>query len=295
MKPSVVFIGVGNMGRPMAMRVAQAGFSLAVADVRAESLAPFADLGLATATRPTQLPGEVVVTMLPTDKDVADALFGDGGALELPRAAVIDMSSSAPQGTLDIAARLAKGDVAFLDVPVSGGVPRAKTGELTAMAGGDAATIEAYRPLLETMCASVRRVGAVGAGVTMKALNNFLSASAMWAACEALVAGSKAGLDPATMVDVWSTSTARSHAVDVKLRQAVLPRTFDYGFALGLMAKDLGIAAQIARQYDVAAPMIAQTQANFSLAADSLGPQADLTTILQLIERWSGFSVPATT
>ena len=295
MKPSVVFIGVGNMGRPMAMRVAQAGFSLAVADVRAESLAPFADLGLATATRPTQLPGDVVVTMLPTDKDVADALFGDGGALELPRAAVIDMSSSAPQGTLDIAARLAKRDVAFLDVPVSGGVPRAKTGELTAMAGGDAATIEAYRPLLETMCASVRRVGAVGAGVTMKALNNFLSASAMWAACEALVAGSKAGLDPATMVDVWSTSTARSHAVDVKLRQAVLPRTFDYGFALGLMAKDLGIAAQIARQYDVAAPMIAQTQANFSLAADSLGPQADLTTILQLIERWSGFSVPATT
>jgi 3-hydroxyisobutyrate dehydrogenase len=293
--PSVVFIGVGNMGRPMAMRVSQAGFSLTVADVRAESLAPFADLGVATATRPAELAGDVVLTMLPTDKDVADALFGDGGALELPRAAVIDMSSSAPQGTLDIAARLAKRNVAFLDVPVSGGVPRARTGELTAMAGGDAATIEAYRPLLETMCASVRRVGAVGAGVTMKALNNFLSASAMWAACEALVAGSKAGLDPATMVDVWSTSTARSHAVDVKLRQAVLPRTFDYGFALGLMAKDLGIAAQIARQYDVAAPMIAQTQANFSLAADSLGPQADLTTILQLIERWSGFSVPATT
>jgi 3-hydroxyisobutyrate dehydrogenase len=278
----------------MAMRVAQAGFALSVADVRAESLAPFADLGRATATRPAELAGDVVLTMLPTDTDVADALFGVGGALELPRAAVIDMSSSAPQGTLDIAARLAKRNVAFLDVPVSGGVPRAKTGELTAMAGGEAATIDAYRPLLETMCASVRRVGDVGAGVTMKALNNFLSASAMWAACEALVAGAKAGLDPATMVDVWSTSTARSHAVDVKLRGAVLPRTFDYGFALGLMAKDLGIAAQIARRHDVAAPMIAQTQANFSLAADSLGPQADLTTILQLIERWSGFSVPAT-
>src|ERR1700681_1392209 len=127
------------MGRPMAMRVAQAGFSLRVADARAESLAPFADLGLATATRPAELAGDVVLTMLPTDTDVADALFGDGGALE--RAAVIDMSSSAPQGTLDIAARLAKRNVAFLDVPVSGGVPRAKTGELTAMAGGDAAPI----------------------------------------------------------------------------------------------------------------------------------------------------------
>lgn len=294
MTPSVVFIGVGNMGGPMAMRLAEAGFSLAVADVRAETLAPFADRGVATGTRPAELRGDVVVTMLPTDGHVSDALFGDGGALELPREAVIDMSSSAPQGTLDIAARLAKRKISFLDVPVSGGVPRAKTGELTAMAGGDAATIEAYRPLLETMCASVRRVGDVGAGVTMKALNNFLSASAMWAACEALVAGSKAGLDPATMVDVWSTSTARSHAVDVKLRKAVLPRTFDYGFALGLMAKDLGIAAQIARRNDVAAPMIAQTQAIFSLAAEALGSQADLTTVLTLIERWSGFAVPAT-
>ena len=292
-KPSVVFIGLGNMGGPMAMRLADAGFAPAVADVRPEALAGFAQRGLATGTRPAELPGAVVVTMLPTDRHVRDALFGDGGALAIPREAVIDMSSSAPRGTLEIAAELAKRKTAFLDVPVSGGVPRAKTGELTAMAGGDAATIEAYRPLLETMCANVRRVGDVGAGVTMKALNNFLSASALWAACEALVAGAKAGLDPATMVAVWSTSTARSHAVDVKIPQAILPRTFDYGFALGLMAKDLGIAAEIARQNDVAAPMIAQVQATFSLAADALGPHADLTTVLTLIERWSAYSVPA--
>jgi 3-hydroxyisobutyrate dehydrogenase len=236
-----------------------------------------------------------VVTMLPTDVNVADALFGDGGALSLPRRAVVDMSSSAPRGTLAIAARLAERGVAFLDVPVSGGVPRAKTGELTAMAGGDAATLETYRPLLETMCANVRLVGGTGAGVTMKALNNFLSASALWASCEALVAGAKAGLDPQTMIDVWSTSTARSHAVDVKIPKAVLPRTFDYGFALGLMAKDLGIAAGIARQNDVAAPMIAQTHAAFALAADALGPTAALTTIVTLIERWSAFTLPAST
>jgi 3-hydroxyisobutyrate dehydrogenase len=293
-KPSVLFIGLGNMGVPMATRLADAGFSLAVADLRTEPLAPFAQRGVPTGTHPAELPGAVVVTMLPTDAHVRDALLGAGGALEIPREAVIDMSSSAPRGTLEIAARLAKRKIAFLDVPVSGGVPRAKTGELTAMAGGDAATIEGYRPLLETMCANVRRVGDVGAGVTMKALNNFLSASAMWAACEALVTGAKAGLDPATMVEVWSTSTARSHAVDVKIPKAVLPRTFDYGFALGLMAKDLGIAAEIARQNDVAAPMIAQVQATFSLAADALGSQADLTTILTLIERWSAYSVPAT-
>lgn len=291
-KRSVLFVGLGNMGAPMAMRLADAGFSLAVADLRSVALAPFAQRGVPTGTHPAELPGSLVVTMLPTDTHVHEALFGEGGALAMPRDAVIDMSSSAPRGTLEIAARLAERTISFLDVPVSGGVSRAKTGELTAMAGGDAATIEAYRPLLETMCANVRRVGDVGAGVTMKALNNFLSASAMWAACEALVTGAKAGLDPQTMVDVWSTSTARSHAVDVKVPKAILPRTFDYGFALGLMAKDLGIAAEIARQNDVGAPMIAQAQATFSLAADALGPQADLTTILTLIERWSAFSVP---
>jgi 3-hydroxyisobutyrate dehydrogenase len=295
MEPSVLFIGLGNMGGPMSARIAAAGYPLAVSDLRAELLGAHAQRGAQTGTRPAELPGDVVVTMLPTDVNVAEALFGDGGALSLPRRAVIDMSSSAPRGTLAIAAQLAERGVAFLDVPVSGGVPRAKTGELTAMAGGDAATLETSRPLLETMCANVRLVGGVGAGVTMKALNNFLSASALWAACEALVAGAKAGLDPQTMIDVWSTSTARSHAVDVKIPKAVLPRTFDYGFALGLMAKDLGIAAGIARQNDVAAPMIAQTHAAFALAADALGETADLTTILTLIERWSAFALPATT
>jgi 3-hydroxyisobutyrate dehydrogenase len=294
-EPSVLFIGLGNMGGPMSARIAAAGYPLAVSDLRAELLGAHALRGVQTGTRPAELPGDVVVTMLPTDVNVADALFGDGGALSLPRRAVVDMSSSAPRGTLAIAARLAERGVAFLDVPVSGGVPRAKTGELTAMAGGDAATLETYRPLLETMCANVRLVGGTGAGVTMKALNNFLSASALWASCEALVAGAKAGLDPQTMIDVWSTSTARSHAVDVKIPKAVLPRTFDYGFALGLMAKDLGIAAGIARQNDVAAPMIAQTHAAFALAADALGPTADLTTIVTLIERWSAFTLPAST
>jgi 3-hydroxyisobutyrate dehydrogenase len=295
MEPSVLFIGLGNMGGPMSARLAAAGYPLAVSDLRSELLGVHAQRGAQTGTRPAELTGDVVITMLPTDVNVAEALFGDGGALARPRRAVIDMSSSAPPGTLAIAARLAERGVAFLDVPVSGGVPRAKTGELTAMAGGNAATLETYRPLLETMCANVRLVGGVGAGVTMKALNNFLSASALWASCEALVAGAKAGLDPQTMIDVWSTSTARSHAVDVKIPKAILPRTFDYGFALGLMAKDLGIAAGIARQNDVAAPMIAQTHAAFALAADALGETADLTTVLTLIERWSAFALPATT
>jgi 3-hydroxyisobutyrate dehydrogenase len=295
MDPSVLFIGLGNMGGPMASRIGAAGYPLAVSDLRPELLGVHAQRGAQTGTRPAELPGDVVITMLPTDANVAEALFGDAGALARSRRAVIDMSSSAPRGTVAIATRLADRGIAFLDVPVSGGVPRAKTGELTAMAGGDAATLETYRQLLETMCANVRLVGAIGAGVTMKALNNFLSASALWAACEALVAGAKAGLDPQTMVDVWSTSTARSHAVDVKIPNAVLPRTFDYGFALALMAKDLGIAAGIARQNDVAAPMIAQTHAAFALAADALGPTADLTAIHTLIERWSGFALPATT
>jgi 3-hydroxyisobutyrate dehydrogenase-like beta-hydroxyacid dehydrogenase len=127
----------------------------------------------------------------------------------------------------------------------------------------------------------------------MKALNNYLSAMALWSSCEALVVGARAGLSPQTMIDVWQTSTASSHAVNVKIPQAVLPRTFDYGFTLGLLAKDLGIAAQIAREQDVAAPFLGQLQATVGLAADALGFGADMTAMLQLVEKWSDFEVPA--
>lgn len=292
-EPSILFVGVGKMGRPMAQRLHAAGFPLTIADTAPAALAAFARDVPASAA-PAELAGELVITMLPTDHHVAEALFGAGGALERPRAAVIDMSSSAPAGSRRIAERLRERGIAFLDAPVSGGVPGATNGTLTSMIGGDAALLEAYRPVLEAMCKTLVHVGDVTAGVTMKALNNFLSAVALWATSEALVVGAKSGLDPQTMVDVWRTSSGTSHAVQVKVPAAVLPRTFDYGFSVGLMAKDLGIAAGIARDADVSAPLIAEHAATWALARDALGFDRDVTAVITLVEQWSNYEVPRT-
>jgi len=291
-EPSILFIGVGKMGRPMAHRLRGAGFPLAVADVAPAALAAF-EADVPRAAAPGSLAGDVVITMLPTDAHVWEALFGPGGALERPRRTVIDMSSSAPEGTRRIAARLAELGTDFIDAPVSGGVAGATSGKLSTMVGGAPALVDVCRPVLAAMCATIIPVGPVGAGVTMKALNNFLSAAALWATTEALVVGAKSGLDPQTMIDVWKQSTGTNHSVAVKVPAAMLPRTFDYGFSVGLMAKDLDIAAGIARDVDASAPVLAQSAASWALARDALGFDRDVTAILTLIEAWSKFEVPA--
>jgi 3-hydroxyisobutyrate dehydrogenase len=291
--PSIVFIGVGNMGAPMASRLIEAGHPLGVVDRSPAALEAFRLRGIPTAANASELDGEVAITMLPTDAHVREALLGSGGALARERRAVIEMSSSRPSATLALAAVLAEKKIALLDAPVSGGVPRAKTGELITMVGGSEDDVERYRPLLGAMCKTITHVGAIGAGHTMKALNNYLSSVALWASAEALLIGARAGLDPATMIDVWSKGTAASHAVQVKIPMAMLPRTFDYGFTLGLLAKDLDIAAGIARDLDVPVPMIATNERNWQLAKHELGANADYTSIIRLLERWSGFELPA--
>jgi 3-hydroxyisobutyrate dehydrogenase len=290
---TVLFIGVGRMGGPMARRLHAAGVKLAIADLSETALKPFAELGLHTSRFPDEMAGRVVITMLPTDVEVRQAMTGERGALKgEKREVLIDMSSSAPSATRALAEELAARGVAMLDSPVSGGVARARSGELTTMTGGDAEVFARYRPLLAHMCREIRHVGPVGAGDTMKALNNYLSAAALWASCEALLIGARAGLDPSLMVDVWKSSTARSHAVEVKIPAAVLGRSFDYGFTLGLMAKDLTIAARLARSLDMPAPLLAATEEHLLFAREALGHDADLTSLIRLLERWARFEMP---
>ncbi len=278
----------------MAARLHAAGVSLAVADLSEAALKPFAALGVETSRLPNELAGRTVITMLPSDVEVREAITGEHGALKgEKREVLIDMSSSAPGATRALAAELAAMGVVMLDSPVSGGVARARSGELTTMTGGDAEVFARCRPLLAHMCSAIRHVGPIGAGDTIKALNNYLSAAAMWASCEALLIGARAGLDPSVMVDVWRSSTARSHAVEVKIPAAVLGRSFDYGFTLGLMAKDLSIAARLARSLDIPAPLLAATEEHLLFARDALGHNADLTSLLTLLERWANFELPA--
>lgn len=277
----------------MATRLADAGIPLAVADLSATALERFAARGISTGTSGRDLPGDVVITMLPTDRHVREALVGESGALAaLKRKAVIDMSSSAPGATKALAAELGERGIAMMDAPVSGGVPKAKSGQLTTMVGGEAGVLERYRPLLAHMCANVKHVGPIGAGDTVKALNNFLSGVSLWAACEALLIGSRAGLDPQTMVEAWKTSSGGSNALETKIPGAILPRTFDWGFSLGLESKDVSIAARLARELDIPAPLLAHIEEIWLLAKSTFGADADFTMAMRVLEQWAGFEVP---
>lgn len=290
----ILFVGLGKMGQPMAKRLLAAGYSLAIADIVPTAFAAF-DPATPHSEKPGELDGDIVVTMLPTDTHVWAALFAPGGALDRPRRVVIDMSSSAPAGSRRISAELADRGVAFIDAPVSGGVRGAASGTLSCMVGGPTETLETCRPILEALCKRIVHVGAVGSGATAKALNNFLAATSLWAASEALVVGAKSGIDPATLVEVWKASSGASDAVNVKFPASILPRTFDYGFSVGLMAKDVGIAAGVARDMDVSAPLMAQIASTWALARDALSFEHDMTAVIQLIERWASFEVPPVT
>ncbi len=292
---SVLFIGAGNMGGPMATHLLDAGVPLAVADLSERALQPFAARDVPTATSAADLPGDVVITILPTDKHVREALLGSGGAIgKHKRTIVIEMTSAAPTATKRLAAELHELGIPLIDAPVSGGVRGAKGAKLTTMVGGDQKLFERYSPLLGLMCNNIRHVGAVGSGHTLKALNNFLSGVSLWATCEALLIGAKSGLDLQTMVDVIKTSSGQTNALDTKIVMSVLPRTFDYGFSMRLISKDISIAARLARELDVPAPVLAQAEENWMLAKSQLGEDADFSAVMRLLETWADYELPKT-
>lgn len=281
---SVLFIGAGRMGGLMAARLAAGGVPLAVADLADEAVAPFRDRGLPVATHGADLPGTVVITMLPTDRHVREALLGpDGACTRIPRAVVIDMSTAAPASTIALAADLAGQGSAVLDAPVSGGMAGARAGTLTAMIGGDPAAFARVRPLMELMCGEVVRVGPVGSGHVLKALNNYLSAATLWSATEALIVGQRLGLDPEVMLKVWSAGSGKSHATEVKLPHHVLTGTYDFGQTLELFCKDISIAADLARRADAQTPTLDALLATWTAARDALDGQQDITAIAKLL------------
>ena len=234
---TVAFIGLGMMGRPMAARLAEAGFKLRLYDLSQKAVSDFIGAhpsALATASPKAAAQGaDAVITMLPDGKIVRQALIeGRDPAREgmAAGAIAIDMSSSNPVDTQKLARDLAALGVALLDAPVSGGVKRAIDGSLSIMVGGNAADLERARPAFAAMGKTITLCGPAGAGHALKALNNYLSAAGLVAMCEALVVGEAFGLDPGTMVDVFNSSTGKSNATEVKGRQFVVPRNFAAGF-----------------------------------------------------------------
>jgi 3-hydroxyisobutyrate dehydrogenase len=281
---TVGFIGIGNMGRPMAANLVKGGYQVVVYDldarraqdvasaIGAKAAASLADLGKSV---------DAIVTMLPTGNEVRACLLeAEGGALaaSLPKGAlVIDMSSADPVGSRATHADLAKRGLAFVDAPVSGGVPRATDGSLAIMIGGDAAAVASAKPVLSRMGQRLFEVGGPGNGHAMKALNNFVAGSAFIAVSEALLVGEKFGLDPATMVDIMNVSTGKSFNTEMVAKQHLVSRQFASGFALGLLAKDVGIAADLARAIDVPSPLIGTSASLLGEARDRVGSEKDHT------------------
>jgi 3-hydroxyisobutyrate dehydrogenase len=283
----VGFIGLGNMGAPMARRLAGAGYRLVVTDAVTATLEKFAaETPCERAADPTALAScRVVITMLPEGRIVRDVLLGAKGlAPKLARdSVVVDMSSSSPVGTRELFADLAKIGIALIDAPVSGGVRKAIDGTLAIMVGGDDDPADRVRPVLEPM-GKPFRTGGSGSGHASKALNNYLSAANLLTAAEAVMAGERFGLDPKVLIDVLNASTGRNSATDHKYPNMVLPRTFNSGFALGLMAKDLRLALEVARAAGTPAALLEDTSRLYSEAEQLLGGRADNTEIVKYLE-----------
>jgi 3-hydroxyisobutyrate dehydrogenase len=281
------FIGLGNMGAPMARRLAGAGYRVVVTDAVQATLEKFAaDTPCERVADPTGLAScRVVITMLPDGKIVRDVLLGAKGlAPKLARdSIVVDMSSSSPVGTRELFADLAKIGIPLLDAPVSGGVRKAIDGTLAIMVGGEDDPAERVRPVLEPM-GKPFRTGGTGSGHATKALNNYLSAANLLTAAEAVMAGERFGLDPKVLINVLNASTGRNSATDHKYPNMVLPRTFNSGFAIGLMAKDLRLALEVARAAGTPAALLEDTSRLYSEAEELLGGRADNTEIVKYLE-----------
>jgi len=285
---TVAFIGLGQMGRPMSGHLAKAGYRVRAFDASPDTLAAVAAETAATAcasAAEAARGADVLITMLPDGKIVRQVLLDAGTAAALPRgASVVDMSSSDPVGTRELGEALAALGLTLIDAPVSGGVARARTAQLSIMAGGDAAAIERLRSLLETMGNRVFLTGPLGSGHAMKALNNYVSAAGLAAVCEALVVGRAFGLDPAAMNEVLNASTGKNNATEVKVKQFLLSGAFNSGFSAGLMTKDLATAAQLADAMGIEAPFAHDCVAVWRKMVAALGAAADHTEFFRFSE-----------
>jgi len=278
----VGFIGIGNMGAPMAANVLKRGYEVIVYDADAQRSARYAAERQCQAAKTlADLSSvDVVVTMLPTGPIVREVMLeteGKGLAAHLKRGViVIDMSSSEPVGTRELGAALAPFGVALIDAPVSGGVPRAISGTLAIMIGGDSKeAIARAKPVLSAMGDRLFEVGGLGAGHAMKALNNYVAAAGYAAASEALLIGQRFGLDPGTMIDIINVSTGRNFSTEATMKENVIGRKFATGFQLGLLAKDVRIAADLGKAVKLDAPVSRLICDRYALARDRIGATHD--------------------
>lgn len=293
--PEVGFIGLGNIGFAMARRLLESGCPLVVFDIRDEAVEAMAALGAQVCDSPRAMADrvETILVSLPTP-DVVLRVATEVAAGAVVRR-LVDLSTTGTAAAQQIHRRLAERGVAHVDSPVSGGVGGARNGTLALMVSGPDADVAAATPLLEVLGTPFRLGEQPGAGQTMKLLNNLVAATVLAATSEAVVMGVKAGLDPAAVVDVLNAGSGATSASRDKFPRSVLPRTFDYGFATGLMTKDVRLCLQEARQMGLSLEIADAVGRVWESTLEQLGPDSDFTAVIQPIERAAGVVVgPAT-
>jgi 3-hydroxyisobutyrate dehydrogenase-like beta-hydroxyacid dehydrogenase len=285
------FIGLGRMGGAMARRLIKAGHGAVVYDASAAAAAALAADGakIAPSAQAVADAAPIVFLSLPNPQIVADVVLGaqgirHGRAIEV----CVDLSTSGPDTAVKLAAGLAERNIASLEAPVSGGIKGAREGTLSLMVSGPPATWERLRPLLEVFGRPFFMGANAGAGQTMKLVNNLLGACAIAITAEGMTLGTKAGLDPARMIEVLNVSSGRSSATQDKWPRSVLPRTFDFGFASGLCLKDVRLCLAAAESLGVPLGVGSAVCELLQRTVSSLGADSDFTAMARIVESDAG-------
>ena len=292
----VAFLGLGAIGRPMARHLAPPRSDLTVWNRTASRGRDFAKETGATAAptpRDAAKDAEIVITCLPSSREVGEILEGPDGLMAgMQRGRVlVDCTSGDPASSIRIAALLAQSGIDFIDAPVSGGVSGAERAALTVMVGGDAAVLERVRPVLSAFGSNIVHCGPVGAGHALKSVNNAMLAVHLWSLGEGLAALTKAGVSPKLALEVINASSGRSNASQNLFPERVLSRAFPRTFRLALLDKDVGIAAGVAREHKVPSPMLQLAAELLRAAHAELGEDADHVEAVKVIERWAGVEI----
>jgi 3-hydroxyisobutyrate dehydrogenase len=286
----VAFLGLGDIGAPIASHLAREPFDLVVWNRTVSKAEEFARNYRARVARtPAEAVdgADVVITCLPSSAEVESVVHGENGILNAMRkgAVLVDCTSGDPPTSRSIAAELGGRGVDFIDAPVSGGTSGAKAATLTVMWGGEETVFQRVKPVIEAFGKKIVHAGPVGSGDALKAVNNALLAVHILSTAEGLAILAKAGVDPKIALDVINASSGRSNTSENLIPQRVLTREFPRTFRLALLDKDIGIASVLAEDLDVSTPLITLTADRFHEARLQLGDQADHVEAVKLVEQ----------
>ena len=281
----IVFIGLGKMGLPMAENLRASGLDVIGYDINKSARNTFSGFSFDELKKALSH-AETVITMLPSGKEVKEVLFADDNFQRTkPGSVLLEMSSSLPQDTKEIKYRL-EGRMQVLDAPVSGGVARAKAGELSIMVGGSKELFEKKGHIFDALGQKAFYCGETGTGHAAKALNNYVSAAGLIAACEALVVAKKIGIEEDKFTEILNSSTGKNNTTEKKLKQFILNRAFNSGFALTLMAKDVGIAKLESEEHGMSLKLLSEVSKYLNYSVKSFENDVDHTQIYEFIENF---------